>query len=123
MFNLNFNVMKMVKFFSIALVSSFLVASSVFATDGDKSNLDVKAAENSVREQLASVLSSVSVEEAGEVFVYFSISPKGEFELNGVKGENEGLTNQVKETLHIKAISSSTVLNGKFAIKVRFVSK
>jgi hypothetical protein len=124
MFNLNLKVMKVVKFFSIALVSSFIVASSVFAADSDKSNAEVKAAEKVVREQLASALSSVSAEtETESVYVYFTVSSKGGFELNGVAGANAELTNKVKETLSAKSIATPAILDGKYLIKVRFENR
>ncbi len=112
--------MKVVKFFAIALVSSFLVASNMFATDVNKSN-DVKAAENSIREQLVSVLSTVSTDDVDCVYVHFSISDKG-LEVINVKGENQKLVDDVKAALTSKEISNSS-LNGKYLIKVTFINK
>jgi hypothetical protein len=113
--------MKVVKFFSIALVGSFLVASSMFAADVDKSK-DVKAAENSIRQQVASVLSSVSTDDADFVYVHFTVSAEKGFQLTNVKGENETLVENVKIALTSNAISTS-VLEGKYLVKVRFIKK
>jgi hypothetical protein len=113
--------MKVVKIFSIALVSSFLLVSATFAKDIDNVGSDLKAAENSVREQLAGVLSGVSTDETEIVNVYFSISAKG-FEVNAVTGENEELISKVKGILTSKDLAVPALLNGKYHIKVRFVN-
>lgn len=112
--------MKVVKFFAIALVGSFLVASNMFANDADKS-ADVKAAENSVREQLASALSNVSIENPDYVYVQFSVSGKG-LEVINVKGENQTLIHDVKAALASQVIANP-VLNGNYVIKVTFVNR
>ena len=114
--------MKIVKFFSVALVSSFLVASSVFATSVEKSNADVKSAENTVREQLASALSSVTAETSSDVFVYFTVSSKAGFELIDVNGLDSELASKVKSTLKAKTFATPAILDGKYLIKVKFTN-
>jgi hypothetical protein len=115
--------MKTLKFFSIALVSSLLMVSSVFASGGDKSNADVKAAENSIREQLAGVLSEVAVDNSDVVYVYFTVSAKNGFELNAVSSLNSSLSDQVKKTLTSKVIAAPANLDGKYLLKIRFIDR
>ena len=111
--------MKIVKFFSIALVGSFLVASSVLANDVVKST-DSKTAENSIREQVAGALSQVNANDNSVVYVYFSVSETKGFELVDVKGNDAELTDKVKSVLASEAIVTTAVLDGKYSVKVRF---
>jgi len=112
---------KVVKFLSYAFLGSFLVVSSAFAS-GDKAN-SVKTSENSIREQLANALSKLSVEDASEVYVYFTVSSKSGFELENVAGLDSKLATDVKATLKAKSIAVPADLNGRFLIKVSFINK
>ena len=114
--------MKIVKFFSVALVSSFLVASSVLANDIASSKTDVKSAENVVRDQLAGALSQVSTNSDSEVFVYFKVSSKDGFKLLDVKGADSELASEVKSTLASKSIAAPASLDGKYLVKVKFTN-
>jgi hypothetical protein len=123
MSNLNFNVMKkVVKFLSFAFVGSFLVVASALAS-GEKSGADVKRSENSVREQLARALSKVSVEDESVAYVYFTVSSKEGFKLEKVSSLNDGLKEAVKSTLSTSSIAVPADLEGKYLIKVNFISK
>jgi hypothetical protein len=112
--------MKVAKFFSIVLAGSFLTVSSMMASGNE--NADVKKAENTVREQIANVLSDVNIESSDVIYVYFTVSSKG-FELIDAKGENTELSDKVKEALSTSSIVPPVALEGKYLIKVRFVTK
>ncbi|HEY4785227.1 MAG TPA: hypothetical protein VIH57_04230 [Bacteroidales bacterium] len=112
--------MKIVKFFSVALVSSLLLASSVLANDVVKK--EGRSDENAVRRQLAGVLSKVSTDSNSEVFVYFKLSSKDGFELIDVKGQDNDLASKVKSALSTGAIAAPASLDGKYLVKVKFTS-
>lgn len=115
--------MKVVKFFSIALAGSFLIASSVLASDVTKSKADVKTAENAIREQVANVLNKVSAEDADYVYVQFAVSANNGFELINVVGSNADLVMNVKTALTSKSITNKVDLEGKYVLKVNFVNR
>lgn len=110
--------MKVVKFLSVALVSSVLFVSGVNAVE-NKGGADVNA-ENLIRNELASALSVVSASESETVNIVFAITGKG-FELKNVTGKNDYLVKKVKAILASKNISSPESLNGQYMIKIRFV--
>jgi len=123
MFNLNVKAMKkVVKFLFVAFLGSFLVVASAMASV-NKSEDDVKASENSIREQLVGTLSNVTIDDTSEVYVYFTVSAKSGFELNSVIGENSGLTNEVEKLLKTKHIEVPAYLEGKYVVKVSFVNR
>jgi hypothetical protein len=116
--------MKIFKFFAIALVSSLLVASSVKASNvEDKSNTEVKSAENALREQLANALSNVSIEDQDVVYLQFTVTPDNGIKIINVEGENKDLASKVKQALSAKPITVPTVLEGNYSITVRFVNR
>jgi len=111
---------KVVLSLSFALLSSFLVVTNASTIFGGNTTSDVKASENSVREQLATVLSNVAFEDGNEVTIYFSVSSDKGFELTKVDGSDSDLTSEVKNTLTKKTISIPSNLEGKYAVKVKF---
>jgi len=111
--------MKIVKFFSVALVGSFLAVSSILANNVEGTNVEVKNAENSIREQVAGVLASVKADDNSVVYVTFTVSAKG-FEVVGVNGSDAVLASEVKKVLVAESISASSLLEGKYLLKVRF---
>jgi hypothetical protein len=113
--------MKIVKFLAIALVSSFLVGSSVLASGVEKSSTEVKSAENSVRSLLVKALNEVNAESDTEVYVYFNVTKAG-FELIDVNGVDTELASKVKSTLIAKNIAVPSVLSGKYLVKVKFAT-
>lgn len=113
---------KVVKFLFVAFLGSFLVVASAMASV-NKSEDDVKASENSIREQLVGTLSNVTIDDTSEVYVYFTVSAKSGFELNSVIGENSGLTNEVEKLLKTKHIEVPAYLEGKYVVKVSFVNR
>jgi len=123
MFNLNVKAMKkVVKFLLVAFLGSFLVVASAMASV-NKLEDDVKASKNSIREQLVTTLSDVTVNDKSEIYVYFTVSTKNGFELISVAGENSGLTNVVEKLLKTNRIEVPTYLEGKYLVKVIFVNR
>lgn len=112
--------MKVVKFFSIAVVSSFLTVSSMLASDVKGTNVEVKSAENSIREQVAGALSQVKADDNSVVYVVFSVSSSKGFEVVNVNSVNAALANEVKSVLTSQSISTSALVDGKYLLKVRF---
>lgn len=115
--------MKTVKFFSAALLISASLVSTAIASEGDKAKSEAKASENSVREQLSSALSNVTVADKGTVFIYFTVTSEKGFELLNVAGENKSLNDQVTSSLKSESILAPTNLKGSFVVKVLFTDK
>jgi hypothetical protein len=111
--------MKVVKLLAIALVSSFVVGSSVMATSIEKSSREVKSAENTVRTQLVVALNDVNVDSNSDVYVYFNVSKAG-FEVIDVNGLDADLASKVKSVLIAKSIVAPSILSGKYLIKIKF---
>ena len=123
MFNLNVKAMKkVVKFLLVAFLGSFLVVASAMASVNNLED-DVKASENSIREQFVTTLSGVTVDVKSEIYVYFTVSAKKGFELNSVTGDNSGLNNEVEKLLKTNRIEVPTYLEGKYLVKVIFVNR
>jgi hypothetical protein len=120
-FNLNF--MKTMNFFASTLLISSMLVSTAFASEGDKSGSELKASENSVREQLSSALSDVASTNKGVVFIYFSASSEKGFELLNVAGEDKNLNDQVKKTLNPASVSIPSGLDGSYVVKIVFTDK
>lgn len=112
--------MKTVKFFASALFISGLLVSTAIASEGDKANSELKASENSIREQLTNALSDVASSNEGVVFIYFTVSSEKGFEILNVAGENKILNDKVKSSLKGESISASSNLKGSYMIKVLF---
>jgi hypothetical protein len=112
--------MKVVKFFSVVLVSSFLTVSGLLANNVEGTNAEVKNAENAIREQVAGVLSDVNAAGNSVVYVVFTVSATKGFEVVSVNGSDADLASEVKSVLSSKAISTSALLDGKYLVKVRF---
>ena len=112
--------MKTVKFFASALLISGLLVSTAIASEGDKANSELKASENSIREQLSSALSDVASSNEGVVFIYFTVSSEKGFEILNVAGENKILNDKVKSSLKGESISAPSNLKGSYMIKVLF---
>lgn len=112
--------MKTVKFFASALLISGLLVSTAIASEGDKANSELKASENSIREQLTNALSDVASSNEGVVFIYFTVSSEKGFEILNVAGENKILNDKVKSSLKGESISASSNLKGSYMIKVLF---
>ena len=111
---------RVVNFLSFAFLSSFLLVAEATAGGNTKSSSDVKASENTVREQLANTLSNVAFQDGNEVYIYFTVSSDKGFELNRVSGQNEDLANEVKLMLSNKTINVPSNLEGKYLVKVHF---
>ena len=110
--------MKVLNFVSSAVLFSTLVVSTAFGEGSEITSL--KAAESSVREQIASSLSDVAFESQGEVSIYFSASPKAGFELIKITGTDNRLVNKVKSQLKLGRISIPSGVEGNYFVKVRF---
>jgi len=114
--------MKIVKLFSSVLFVSVMMVSSVFAAENESAKA-VKAAEKSVREQIASVLSDLSTNEKGEVSISFKLSSEKGFELIKTEGAGYFLTTAVEAALRTSLIEVPAVLQGNYTLKVRFSDK
>lgn len=112
--------MKTVKFFASALLISGLLVSNAIASEGDKAKSELKASENSIREQLSSALSDVASSNEGVVFIYFTVSSEKGFQILNVAGENKILNDMVKSSLKSEPISTPSNLKGSFMVKVLF---
>lgn len=112
--------MKTVKFFASALLISGLLVSNAIASEGDKAKSELKASENSIREQLSSALSDVASSNEGVVFIYFTVSSEKGFQILNIAGESKILNDMVKSSLKSEPISTPSNLKGSFMVKVLF---
>ena len=110
--------MKTLNFVSIALLSSVLVVSTAFGKVAPSAKPNLKNAEASVRDQIASTLSGVADENRGVVYVFFNASPKVGFEVLRVTGSDKSLAATVKSQLENGSISVPSGLDGIYYVKV-----
>ncbi|HEX2936296.1 MAG TPA: hypothetical protein VHO72_13160 [Bacteroidales bacterium] len=114
--------MKKVKFVFAALFSALLVssvsASGVVVTDAS----GVKSSENSLREQIAQVVSSISYEGSAVVSVKFSVDEKAGFSLKEVDGTDKALASKVKAVLAKSSLNVPTSLDGAYLLEIKFVA-
>lgn len=113
--------MKKLKFIFLSLTGIVLMATSVLGSEGDKGVL-VTRAENSVRTQLARVLSPEDVEgEKGEVSLVFASHPTKQFQLLKITGTNHELVEKFKKQLEKNPVKVPEAMIGKsYSITIRF---
>jgi len=113
--------MKVVKVISSVLLLSFLVFTSLSATENGKEN-SARIAEKVLKNQVRTVVTGISTEATGSVYVYFNISENG-FELANVEGDNSELVQKVKNAFKSEKIVVPSTLQGKYKIRVDFIDR
>ena len=108
--------MKTLKFIAGAVLCSFLVVSSVFATDNESV---LTASQIAVREQIVDVISANPTNQSGEVTISFNASAKNGFTLFGVKGNNVALNFLVEDALNDANIAIPPDLEGDFKLAIK----
>jgi hypothetical protein len=112
--------MKVVKFFSVALISSFLTVSGVLASDISSPKVKEQSAENSIREEIANALKNISVKDNTVAYLQFNVDDKG-FKVLGVQSLDSDVANKVKSIIADRSFDTSNLSSGTYLIKLSFV--
>jgi hypothetical protein len=122
MFNLNLIIMKISKFVFTAFLSAFISVSAVVASGINTDASELKANENTLRQQIETVLSNIPYEGTAVVFVKFSVAPESGLKIDSVVCVDNVLASTVKSTLAKTSLYVPSSLNGSYLLKVKFVN-
>lgn len=112
--------MKIVKFFSVALISSFLTVSAVSAGNINSPKAKEQSAENSIREEIANALRNISVKDNTVAYLQFNVDDKG-FKVLGVQSLDSDVATKVKSIITGRSFDTSNLSSGTYLIKLSFV--
>jgi hypothetical protein len=112
--------MKNVKFVFAALLSVLFV-SSVVASDVIPDASELKASENSLRQQIVKVVSDISFEGTADVFVKFTVGAEAGFNVVEVVSIDKDLAAKVKSVLAKTSLLVPASLEGSYLLKIKFV--
>ena len=110
--------MKVSKLVLSAMISSVLILSTAFAAVASGNGSGSKAASQSVRSQIADVLTNLT--NTGEVYVYFNTSAEQGFKVLKVAGTDVRLAEKVKNRLVAQKIEAPKGMEGDYVVKVSF---
>ena len=115
--------MKISKIVFAAFLSAFISVSAVVASGVNTDASELKANENTLRQQIETVLSNIPYEGTAVVFVKFSVAPESGLKIDSVVSADNVLASTVKSTLAKTSLYVPSSLNGSYLLKVKFVNK
>ncbi len=114
--------MKNVKFLVSAFLSVVLLSSSAYSNDGVEAKSPNKSVSETVKGQIESLFSEVTVDKDVDVVVKFSVDKEKGFELQEVSSTNDEFSALVSSKLKHSKLYVPKELSGSYLVKIRFVN-